>query len=334
MGASILVGNGINQCFDNVCISWGALLDELTVNKSDITKFKDSNMPYPLQIVARTRNNVHNTLKEKLGKDCDERLHNTLYGVIQSQEQMDFLQKLLGLPVQDIMTTNYGFEMEAASIGVIKKALSHNQLQKMTSFFPKDEGKADQKTGRAEGRYFIRTFLGTQYNGMEKRIWHVHGHAKNKSSIIIGHHYYANQLYYMKKYSDENGNKYMKNQEKGVNTNIRSWIDAFILNDVYVLGFGYDYSEMDLWWLLERKRREKADVGKVYYYTPKKKSDKNDATVLDLLDAHGVEIRDMGFEMPDYGKGEKCNSCKNRKYQEFYLEAIQDIENNIKSGKH
>ena len=46
-------------------------------------------------------------------------------------------------------------------------------------------------------------------------------------------------------------------------------MDAFILGDVYILGFGFDLSEFDLWWLLNRKFNEKADHGHVYYLEPK-----------------------------------------------------------------
>ena len=57
-----------------------------------------------------------------------------------------------------------------------------------------------------------------------------------------------------------------------------------------------DFSEFDLWWLLNRKKREKADHGKVWFYTPisseraewKRERERNE--LLKLLDVNVVEV--------------------------------------------
>ena len=70
-----------------------------------------------------------------------------------------------------------------------------------------------------------------------------------------------------------------------------SWIDAFILGDVHILGFGYNTSEFDMWWLLDCKMREKANTGKVHYYyrvESEKKEDTRDT--LNLLRCFGVTL--------------------------------------------
>ena len=36
------------------------------------------------------------------------------------------------------------------------------------------------------------------------------------------------------------------------------WLDSFVLGNVNILGLGMDFSELDLWWLLNRKKRESA----------------------------------------------------------------------------
>ena len=77
----------------------------------------------------------------------------------------------------------------------------------------------------------------------------------------------------------------------------------------------FDFSEMDLWWLLNRKKRENAQHGKVYFYEPSKGNEVKHS----LLDTYGAEIIDLKF------RTEPVN------YQNFYTFAIEDIQK--KCGK-
>ena len=71
------------------------------------------------------------------------------------------------------------------------------------------------------------------------------------------------------------------------------WLDSFIMGNVYILGFGFDFSELDLWWLIKQKKRENAEPhGKVIFYTPEKIQE---AGKYALLSAYGVEIRHLDF---------------------------------------
>ena len=38
------------------------------------------------------------------------------------------------------------------------------------------------------------------------------------------------------------------------------------MGNVWSVGFGFDFSEFDIWWATERKAREKADHGKLKVY--------------------------------------------------------------------
>ena len=105
------------------------------------------------------------------------------------------------------------------------------------------------------------------------------------------------------------GNKQAFREKAGEPPVISSWLDAFIMGDVYVLGFGYDFSEMDLWWLLNRKQREKATTGKLYYYAHRQ----DDAAKLALLRAYGAETVDLGY------------NTEPEDYRLFYQSAIEDI---------
>lgn len=186
----------------------------------------------------------------------------------------------------DILTTNYSYELEIAASG--RENISKWQLK---------EGRTHTKTvRRAEGKYYLHTYQEVSYKQIENRIWHIHGEARCPSSIVIGHYQYGNLFSRIREYLKQAGNKYVEEQKAQELTGtdaayISSWIDAFILGDVHILGFGYNVSEFDLWWLLDRKMREKAQKGTThfYYYDEETKTaDVRDK--LNLLQCYGVTL--------------------------------------------
>ena len=92
-----------------------------------------------------------------------------------------------------------------------------------------------------------------------------------------------------------------------------SWTDAFILGDVYILGFGFGFAESDMWWLLNRKKR--AGIGSTVFYELNIPDGSNNAK-LDLLRLMNVEVVPMTVE--------------NGNWTELYERAINDIEERIK----
>jgi hypothetical protein len=83
------------------------------------------------------------------------------------------------------------------------------------------------------------------------------------------------------------------------NTNSEySWIDLFLRDDVTIFGFGLDYSEIDIWWIIMYKEKmkslQKKNFGKtkyIYYY--KNESDlKKNNDKLEMLRSIGVEVND------------------------------------------
>ena len=104
-----------------------------------------------------------------------------------------------------------------------------------------------------------------------------------------------------------------------------SWIDSFILGDIYVLGFGFGLSEFDLWWLLNRKKREKAAHGKVYFYEPGGDKFNEKFELLKLLN---VEIEHCGMPTPGETDEEKAAA-----YSKFYPIAIAHITDKVQAAR-
>ena len=106
-----------------------------------------------------------------------------------------------------------------------------------------------------------------------------------------------------------------------------SWIDAFLFGDIYCLGFGFGLCEFDLWWLLNRKAREKGNAGKMFFYDPASVGAFD--TKLDLfklLKSEGknsiVEHISLGFEKA---------KMQNSDFQSFYILALEDIKQRMRT---
>ena len=317
----LLLGNGIDRSFNSNPISWGELLDKMTTNHD----LPDHDMlPFPLEVVLRTNDHVDEALKahclELKGSAADDKLR-------------EVLTRLLTLGFDDILTTNYDYTLEG------------------TAFYPDDvsfaraaktmEHTAEVK--RAEGKYMLHTYNAAAMNGVNNRIWHIHGEARKPSGMVIGHYLYVNLVSKWKEKLNERDQAY-KNFDQTKPSGC--WLDSFIMGNVYVLGFGFDFSELDLWWLINRKKREKAlPHGKVIFYTPENKSE---AAKYALLNAYGVEIRHLGFKLmegpdddpceedrPSYeAEKEKTRIFNNEAYADFYMKAIEDIESLMQFMKY
>ena len=317
----LLLGNGIDRSFNSNPISWGELLDKMTTNHD----LPDHDMlPFPLEVVLRTNDHVDEALKTH----CQE-----LKGSAADDKLREVLTRLLTLGFDDILTTNYDYTLEG------------------TAFYPDEvsfaraaktmEHTAEVK--RAEGKYMLHTYNAAAMDGVNNRIWHIHGEARKPSGMVIGHYLYVNLVSKWKEKLNERDQAY-KNFDQTKPSGC--WLDSFIMGNVYVLGFGFDFSELDLWWLINRKKREKAQPhGKVIFYTPENKSE---AAKYALLNAYGVEIRHLGFKLmegpdddpceedrPSYeAEKEKTRVFNNEAYADFYMKAIEDIESLMQFMKY
>ncbi len=285
MGKTLFWGNGINRVFEGD--SWSRMLKEMATDPTF-----ESDLPMPLQAVLATNNHVDKAV---------QRISSEMRGEISNDKQRAIIRRLLSGKFENIITTNYSYELEIASTE--KKEISNYALDKMRC--------TTQKKARVESKYLIHTYNDVLFDNHYSRVWHIHGEARNPRGMVICYYYYGNLLARIKSYVDENKDRYLRDEKNVMESEIKSWIDAFILNDVYMLGFGFDFSEMDLWWLLERKNRERAAHGKVFYYCPEWEAHSGEK--LRLLQSYGVEICGIDIKVND------------KEYLDFYNQAISEI---------
>lgn len=285
----LLLGNGINRAFDSS--SWDDLLNSID-RRRERYDIAGSHVPETLKAILLTEDNVDKALKSKKHELAN-------LGTEKHEQQTRLLRRLLALPFDEILTTNYSYELETAALG--PRGVTESALRRM-------QGHSDE-VSRAESRFLLHTFNKIETEHGERRIWHIHGEARKHGSMILGAYFYGNLL---GKLVELNRHRtYSRGAEL---PKIKSWADAFILGDVYILGFGFGFSETDLWWLLNRKKREPG-VGRVYFYELKPIEETNRAK-LDLLKLMGVKI--------------VYSTVENGDWRGAYERAVCDIEKRVK----
>lgn len=309
----LLLGNGIDRIFNSHGISWQELLNKMTTNPNIP---EHHGLPFPLEVVLRTNDHVDEALKEHR-KD--------LFSSAEDAGLREILGQFLTMGFDEILTTNYDYTIEGTAL--YPKPITAYRIEKMMRHTP--------EIRQAERSYMIHTYNEVSYGGINNRIWHIHGEARKPSSIVIGHYMYVNLV--------SQWRVKVKKREKSYRTFDHTkasacWLDSFIMGNVYILGFGFDFSELDLWWLINRKKRENAEPhGKVIFYTPEKSSE---AGKYALLSAYGVEVRHLDFELMENIEEDPCEEDRSsydeqkkkiedfnkNAYTYFYKKAIEDIK--------
>ena len=257
----LLIGNGIN--ISNGGENWKDFLLSIKDESIDVDIDKLQS-PMPLQAVLISNNHINAKLKEKRKK------------LLPTKELSDLSipwSNILSIGFDEILTTNYTYELEQACFR--NEPLSESELKKLA---------INVSGGKIDRRYLLTTCNETMFQGVPQRIWHIHGEARKRSSMVLGHDYYGRLVKKIIEYLEKKKNSYFWYQINNKELKINSWIDAFIMGDVYVLGQGFNFSEIDLWWLLNRKAAEKADHGEVYFYEPFKALEQEKF----MLDVHMV----------------------------------------------
>lgn len=298
----LFVGNGINRCYNNLEISWEAILNDLKKDYNIDLK-ENPEKPFPLlyeQIISKIR---HINIKEI---DVKRNICN----IMKSLPSEPLHKKIVKTGFKNIITSNYDFTLENAI----------------------------EDTKHPENQGIVKEKRHNLFRVIKKgniSFWHMHGVISAPNTITLGYEHYAAYLQYMREYmfSGGNYNKKIKSLKtriaKNKITEIFSWVDLFFTADIYFLGISLDFTEFPLWYLINERCRMKAKGlkihNKIYYFTNKSKPGKGNIfnhkqinnnvlkenAKFDLLKANGIKI----FEK------------ESKNYEEFYLNSIKQIKN-------
>lgn len=289
----LLVGNGLIY---GSSVPWMKLIQSVSRDGVDISRYT---MTEGNDRVAFLVPNTVLTLATSITDDKER--HEKYVDVLKenSYPANDNIDRLMRMPFDAVLTTNYTYELEASL------------NPKYPSLKPERKREFAAITGNmGDPKYLLHMFNLVRPEGPD--IWHIHGELRRPSSIILSHDEYARFTHKILEHNTEQGNAYYKYKQ---DLKLKSWVDYFVVGDVYVLGLSFDYAEFDLWWLLGRRLREKTGQGEFVFYEPL--SAKNQTKQQALSDS-GVFVETCNVNIDSGGT-----------YDEFYKAAIEDIENRM-----
>lgn len=118
---------------------------------------------------------------------------------------------------------------------------------------------------KIENTYSLRRRHSLEKQELQKHIWNIHGEILLPQTIMLGLHQYCGSVgriteYLSGKYTysvDKLQNvvdSIRERIEKGIDFPF-SWIDLFFISDIVIIGLSLLYEEIDLWWILTRRKR-------------------------------------------------------------------------------
>ena len=285
----LLLGNGINLLFHGT--PWKSIISEFAEESGIKCKESDlRRLPATMQIVAVSENHIDSRMP---------RLAEKLLQSVPTERHLAFLREILDLPAEQIITTNYTYELEKA----LFPEFSRGRAAGSTYY-------TVEKTDRSNDM-MIHRFTKLPHGNGERFIWHIHGLAYKPSSIVIGHYYYGRLLSQIQRYVGSMMSRYKAAETQKKPYYPKSWIDYFLMGDVHVLGFGMDPAEFEIWWLACCKQRN-FPKSKIYLYTrgvdPEQEL---------LMRAYGIEII----------------NCKKDSYLESYNVALNEIKERMEKSQ-
>lgn len=303
----LLLGNGLE--YKSGQVSWAKLLEQLRVDTgAKLLPEELDKLPFPLLYHLLTTPcpaPAHLTREDMAAED--QRLTKAMGGLV--HQSNEFLDRLPGLGVDHIMTTNYSYCVEQAFYPG-EDFLRHRTKR---LFYLEKDPKTDKPV--KEKNYKLHTGYLVKSGSREIGIWHIHGEAAVTGSVVLGHDRYGRLL---RRVELECSKRDYAEQRRDEAWKFTSWPELFLFGDVYILGLNLLPHEFDLWWLLRRKQREVYSAGQTYFYERSPRNGFRDSKHL-LLQSYGVTLCDAG-----------CDESAD--YDRFYHAALTDIAARIQAG--
>jgi SIR2-like protein len=297
-GPILFVGNSPNQ-LSGGGRSWNDLMRSLR-EVAGVLPEGHNEKPFTLhfeELLISFRSQVRDKHPHEERRAIDLSFKEIIAAKMRALTHDDVHEQLMRLPVTNFLTTNYDFCLETALQPAVKPEL------------------ADWGTNEKRYCLFFR-----RRAGPNKYVFHIHGEQARPESIMLGHEEYVESCSNIRRFSnmhvrDETGKwkPGMGNYYKGLGwlkaqyregsgtLNLEkphSWVDLFMLRDVHMVGFGLDFTEVDIWYLISYKARlklqpevpERLKKSRVVFHYFAEQEAKHLAKV-ELLRSLGVECR-------------------------------------------
>lgn len=308
----VLFGNGFNRL--NGGISWGELLKKITTepliaNISNTLQYEAiilSSDYYNYEPLVTSDGYQIITADQKqlnvIDKPVEEIIKNRIKDELERFIPNRIYQRISQLDIEHYITTNYDHTLYKQLYELEFKESNSNNTEKLYSI--------------------RRKFSLKNKDGKEKYIWPMHGTIQYPKSIMLGLDHYCGSIGKIDNYIKGNYEYGKDVKLEGLIKRLKnnkcdpplSWIDLFFTHNIHIIGLGLYQDEIDLWWILNKRKRYIRQYGnevginnKIYYY-----GDVED-NMRQLLNRLGVEVR----QAPP-----SCQTSYEKQYDHF----IDEIE--------
>lgn len=274
---ALFFGNGLNQC-QSSGPSWNKLLQSIA-DEYQIEYLPGAPMALEFErmandVLAKTKKpsyQIYEKIKAKIAA-----------GLLQSAPA-PIHRWFIRLPVNTILTTNYDYTLEAALTPRFRETMRSPNTQ--------------------ESKYSLKRRLDVE----GKHFYHVHGEADRPTTLCLGYEHYAG---YLEKMRNQLNRKSAKDTHilaqliQGSRPPSGQWTELFFTHNIYIVGFGLDQSEMDLWWLLTYRAylyyanylgMKQHITNTIWFYDIYKKNSPHTQLQKTL---EGLHVRYKGIELP------------------------------------
>ncbi|NME72234.1 SIR2 family protein [Flammeovirga aprica] len=254
MEKTILFGNGINLLSQNA-LNWNNLLEEL----KEARIFENGNLPNTLifERIVLEKDKVDLKSAHLAEKNIKDRIANNFQNIPTNP----FYKRLFELGCKNYMTTNYDYAF----------------IKCLSDVFT-------IKNNSTEEAYNIRRNTSILKDNKEvTKIWNIHGEINKPSSIMLGLDHYCGTIGKLDGYLKGTYEFFQNKKKVRVRSLFKkvsdkkydgySWIELFFTTDIHIVGLSMDYSETDLWWVLNKRARtmyngrKKLIKNNIYFYT-------------------------------------------------------------------
>jgi hypothetical protein len=264
---TLLFGNGLNLLSENP-LTWDSLLKKLEVGNNTISNDTPNTMKYEKIFLDR------HSIKSNKSKDEELAIKEQIATLMKEQRGNRYYSEIIDLGFQNYLTTNYD-----------------------NAFCEKYGGEQSNKS--TEGIYSLRRYLTLSSKvHSDTKLWHIHGEVEHPKSIMLGLDHYCGSISKIDSYIKGNYEFSVKSAKQKVKPIVDklkersfdqiSWVELLFNSDVHIVGLSLDYSETDLWWVLNKRARliHSTNIyNKIYYYD----SNINDSKK-SLLESMGVTV--------------------------------------------
>ena len=295
---AVFLGNGFTRSLVGNVPAWGQLIGGANL-EDDLQQIIPYTFQYEMNYLGE-RKSDEETLKSEICRKLPDFSKVELKGAAKS-----FLSFLAENEITDILTTNYDGLVEHLLLSQNAKLISQNNSEKI---------------------YSIRRNYVYKYNEKLITLWKVHGDAVAPKSVMLGLDHYCGAIGKMDdfikhgrlggKTTDNPMEMKFPNKAKSDITKnkietfqFQTWVDLFFVATVYFIGFGLDFSETDIWWLLNKRARfkEKLEISnEIFFYAPQQQKTETEAEVAKakaeaeakekVLESFGVQYQIVSYE--------------------------------------